>query len=129
MVQNRHVYMALGINVEGKKEVLDMWIEPNECVKFWLKVVTERGSVALAALGELVPVTAAGCSATATGSSSDPCSIPATAGPRSQCRNEGRPHRVNSSLGWRCCGISSRCRAILPPSWLSTRLCVFRPGA
>ena len=41
VVQNKHVYMALGINVEGKKEVLGLWIEPNEGAKFWLKVVTE----------------------------------------------------------------------------------------
>jgi putative transposase len=41
VVQNKHVYMALGINLEGKKEVLGLWIEPNEGAKFWLKVVTE----------------------------------------------------------------------------------------
>ena len=41
VVQNKHVYMALGINVEGKKEVLGLWIEPNEGAKFWLKVITE----------------------------------------------------------------------------------------
>src|SRR5438093_374472 len=27
VVQNKHVYMALGINLEGKKEVLGLWIE------------------------------------------------------------------------------------------------------
>jgi len=26
VVQNKHVYLALGINVEGKKEVLGLWI-------------------------------------------------------------------------------------------------------
>src|SRR5262245_50442103 len=41
VVQNKHVYLALGINVEGKKEVLGLWIEPNEGARFWLKVVTE----------------------------------------------------------------------------------------
>src|SRR5213593_2422434 len=41
VVQNKHVYMALGINLEGKKEVLGLWIEPNEGAKFWLKVITE----------------------------------------------------------------------------------------
>ena len=41
VVQNKHVYMALGINVEGKKEVMGLWIEPNEGAKFWLKVITE----------------------------------------------------------------------------------------
>lgn len=41
VVQNKHVYMALGISHEGKKEVLGLWIEPNEGAKFWLKVITE----------------------------------------------------------------------------------------
>jgi putative transposase len=41
VVQNKHVYMALGISLEGKKEVLGLWIEPNEGAKFWLKVITE----------------------------------------------------------------------------------------
>jgi putative transposase len=41
VVQNKHVYLALGISVEGKKEVLGLWMEPNEGAKFWLKVVTE----------------------------------------------------------------------------------------
>ena len=41
VVQNKTVYMALGINVDGHKEVLGLWIEPNEGAKFWLKVITE----------------------------------------------------------------------------------------
>jgi putative transposase len=41
VVQNRHVYLALGISLEGKKEVLGMWLEANEGAKFWLKVITE----------------------------------------------------------------------------------------
>lgn len=41
VVQNRHVYLALGIGLEGRKEVLGMWLETNEGAKFWLTVVTE----------------------------------------------------------------------------------------
>lgn len=41
VVQNRHVYIALGIGLEGRKEVLGMWVETNEGAKFWLTVVTE----------------------------------------------------------------------------------------
>lgn len=41
VVQNKHVYLALGINVEGKKEVLGLWLEASEGAKFWLKVITE----------------------------------------------------------------------------------------
>jgi putative transposase len=41
VVQNRHVYLALGIGLEGKKEVLGMWVETNEGAKFWLTVITE----------------------------------------------------------------------------------------
>lgn len=34
-------YIALGINVEGHKEVLGIWIAENEGAKFWLQVLTE----------------------------------------------------------------------------------------
>ncbi len=35
------VYLALGINLAGKKEILGLWIDQNEGAKFWLQVVTE----------------------------------------------------------------------------------------
>jgi putative transposase len=35
------VYLALGVNLEGKKELLGMWIEENEGAKLWLNVMTE----------------------------------------------------------------------------------------
>ena len=41
VVRNKSAYLALGINPEGKKEVLGLWIAENEGAKFWLKVITE----------------------------------------------------------------------------------------
>jgi len=38
---NKAVYMALGVNLDGNKEVLGLWIAKEEGAKFWLKVVTE----------------------------------------------------------------------------------------
>lgn len=40
-VVNKAVYLALGINQEGLKEVLGMWVSQNEGAKFWLSVLTE----------------------------------------------------------------------------------------
>jgi len=40
-VINKAVYMALGVNLDGNKEVLGLWIAKEEGAKFWLKVVTE----------------------------------------------------------------------------------------
>lgn len=40
-VINKAVYLALGINMEGKKEILGLWIGKNEGAKFWLSIVTE----------------------------------------------------------------------------------------
>lgn len=40
-VVNKSVYLALGINLEGMKDVLGIWIEQTEGAKFWLKVMTE----------------------------------------------------------------------------------------
>lgn len=40
-VINKAVFLALGINLEGHKELLGMWIAENEGAKFWLSVLTE----------------------------------------------------------------------------------------
>ena len=40
-VENRAVYVAIGINDEGIKEVLGLWSSANEGAKFWLAVMTE----------------------------------------------------------------------------------------
>jgi len=40
-VINKAVYLALGINLEGHKELLGLWISENEGAKFWLSVLTE----------------------------------------------------------------------------------------
>lgn len=40
-VTNKAVYLAIGVNMEGIKEVLGMWTAENEGAKFWLHVVTE----------------------------------------------------------------------------------------
>jgi putative transposase len=40
-VINKAIYVALGINCEGKKEILGLWISENEGSKFWLSVLTE----------------------------------------------------------------------------------------
>jgi putative transposase len=40
-VENRAVYVAIGIDLEGRKEVLGLWTSGNEDAKFWLGVLTE----------------------------------------------------------------------------------------
>lgn len=40
-VQNRAIYVALGVKLEGNKEVLGLWAGQAEGAKFWLQVVTE----------------------------------------------------------------------------------------
>jgi putative transposase len=40
-VQNRAVYVAIGVNLEGQKDVLGLWTSANEGAKFWLQVLTE----------------------------------------------------------------------------------------
>jgi putative transposase len=41
VVRAKAVYLALGINMTGEKEVLGLWIAQTEGAKFWLQVVTE----------------------------------------------------------------------------------------
>lgn len=38
---NKAAYAAIGINLEGTKEVLGIWVGENESSKYWLKVLTE----------------------------------------------------------------------------------------
>ena len=38
---NRAIYLAIGVNTDGIKEVLGLWTAPSEGAKFWLSVVTE----------------------------------------------------------------------------------------
>lgn len=40
-VINKAVYLAIGIGIDGLKDVLGIWIEKNEGAKFWLSVFTE----------------------------------------------------------------------------------------
>lgn len=40
-VINKSIYLALGVNMEGHKELLGMWISENEGAKFWMSVLTE----------------------------------------------------------------------------------------
>lgn len=35
------VYLTLGINLAGEKEILSLWIAQTKGAKFWLQVVTE----------------------------------------------------------------------------------------
>jgi putative transposase len=41
VVANRAVYLALGIDSEGRRDVLGLWIEQTEGAKFWLKVFND----------------------------------------------------------------------------------------
>lgn len=40
-VINKAVYLGIGVNIHGIKEVLGMWTAENEGAKFWLQIVTE----------------------------------------------------------------------------------------
>jgi putative transposase len=40
-VLNKAAYMAIGIDLDGKKDVLGMWIGESESAKFWLTVLNE----------------------------------------------------------------------------------------
>jgi putative transposase len=36
LVINKAIYLALGVNIEGHKELLGIWLSQNESAKFWL---------------------------------------------------------------------------------------------
>jgi putative transposase len=41
VVRRKSAYLAIGVGLEGRKEVLGIWLEETEGAKFWLKVITE----------------------------------------------------------------------------------------
>ena len=41
IVINKAVYLAIAVNITGKKELLGIWVGKNEGSKFWMQVVTE----------------------------------------------------------------------------------------
>ena len=40
-VINKTVYLAVGLNLEGRKEVLGLWLGKNETAAFWMSVLTD----------------------------------------------------------------------------------------
>lgn len=40
-IRNKAIYLAIGINLSGVKEVLGLWVAQTEGAKFWLQIVTE----------------------------------------------------------------------------------------
>ena len=40
-VQNKAIHVAMGVNMEGHKEILGLWTAQNEGAKFWLQVLTD----------------------------------------------------------------------------------------
>ena len=41
LIINKSVYVALGIDLTGRKDILGLWISENEGAKFWLNNFTE----------------------------------------------------------------------------------------
>lgn len=41
VIVNTAVYIVIGVNMEGKKEVLGIWVGKTEGAKFWMQVITE----------------------------------------------------------------------------------------
>ena len=40
-VENRAVFVAIGVDLGGQKEVLGLWTSATEGAKFWLQILTE----------------------------------------------------------------------------------------
>ncbi len=47
-VSQHTIYVALGVNLEGRKELLGLWLSENEGAKFWLQCLTDLRNRGLA---------------------------------------------------------------------------------
>jgi len=57
-VRNRAIYVAIGVNLKGNKEVLGLWTNEAEGAKFWMQVLTDLknrgvGDIFIACVDEL----------------------------------------------------------------------------
>ena len=41
VVRNKAIYLALGVQPDGTRDILGLWIENTEGAKFWMKVFTD----------------------------------------------------------------------------------------
>lgn len=41
LVENRAVYIVVGVDIDGQKDVLGMWVQTTEGAKFWLSILNE----------------------------------------------------------------------------------------
>jgi putative transposase len=41
VVQNKAVYLVVGVGLDGSKDILGMWIQQTEGAKFWMNILTE----------------------------------------------------------------------------------------
>jgi len=41
VVRNKAVYLALGVTADGTRDILGLWIENTEGVKFWMRVFND----------------------------------------------------------------------------------------
>ena len=71
-VRNKAVYLALGINMDGEKELLGMWLGETEGAKFWLSVFNELKTRGVEASG-LRPYPAGALRAAQTGEINSGC--------------------------------------------------------
>ena len=40
-VRNKAIYLVMGVNISGNKELLGMWVQKTEGAKFWLQILTD----------------------------------------------------------------------------------------
>lgn len=99
-VSNKAVYLALGVTMDGIKEVLGMWVAENEGAKFWLQVVTELKTVALK-------------------TSSSPAWMASRASPKPSRRFFPAPRSSSASSTW-CATPSNTFRGSSARRWLPT---------
>jgi len=57
-VRRQSAYLAIGVGVEGRKEVLGMWLEETEGARFGLKVITELKNRGVSAIADSCATTA-----------------------------------------------------------------------
>ena len=91
-VQRRALYLALGVTLDGDRDVLGMWFQETEGAKFWMQVLTDLKPAASGHLSQRDGLT---------GSRRDRAISPTTGTARHLTGGLRRPRRARVEKRWR----------------------------
>lgn len=117
-VKNKAAHLAVGVGVDGKKEVLGIWVEHTEGAKFWLRVMNDLKARGIEDVLIVVCDGLTGLPAAIEAGPTRSCRPASSTSPGPRC--DGSTTRT-ANVSQRSCGSSTAPRPSRPPATPWTR--------